>query len=72
MGREPTPDELYAANVDFLLLETIKRVGISNYPLISRLTGLNMETIRDKIDSQLDRQALERALDYNRRLRSQE
>lgn len=64
-------DELYAANIDKLLLETIKRVGINNYPLLSRLTGIDEETIRDKIDVQLDRQALEGALDYNRRLRSQ-
>jgi hypothetical protein len=47
------------ANSDYLLIETIRQVGVSNYSLIARLTGLNPETVRYKINKQLSRLGLE-------------
>ncbi len=40
-------------NTEHLLVETIRQVGVSNYSLISRLTGLNPETVRYKVNKQL-------------------
>ncbi len=34
-------------------METIRQVGVSNYSLIARLTGLNPETVRYKVNKQL-------------------
>ena len=39
-------ERLKRRNQDYLLIETIKRVGPSNYSLLARLTGLNPETVR--------------------------
>ncbi len=44
--------------VDHLLIETIKQVGVSNFSLIARLTGLNPETVRYKVTKQLARMDL--------------
>ncbi|MDA4118261.1 MAG: hypothetical protein OK455_07950 [Thaumarchaeota archaeon] len=46
-------ERLERRNQDFLLLETIKRVGVQNYSLLARLTGLNAETIRYKVSKHL-------------------
>lgn len=46
-------ERLKRRNQDYLLIETIKRVGPSNYSLLSRLTGLNPETVRYKVSKQL-------------------
>ena len=46
------------SRIDHLLVETIKQVGVSNYSLISRLTGLNAETVRYKVNKQLNRMGL--------------
>jgi len=46
-------ERLKRRNQDLLLIETIKRVGPSNYSLLARLTGLNPETVRYKISKQL-------------------
>jgi len=43
---------LKARNQDYLLNETMKRVGPSNQSLLARLTGLNPETVRDRLPSQ--------------------
>lgn len=40
-------------NAEHLLVETIRQVGVSNYSLIARLTGLNPETVRYKVNKQL-------------------
>ena len=40
-------------NTEHLLVETIRQVGVSNYSLIARLTGLNPETVRYKVNKQL-------------------
>ncbi len=45
-------------NAESALVETIRQVGISNYSLISRLTGLNVETVRYKVNKQLGRLGL--------------
>ena len=39
--------------LDYQLIETIKQVGVSNFSLIARLTGLNPETVRYKVNKQL-------------------
>ena len=46
-------------NSEYLLIETIRQVGVSNYSLIARLTGLNPETVRYKINKQLAKLGLE-------------
>jgi hypothetical protein len=51
-------EKLQRKNQDFLLLETIKKVGVQNYSLLSRLTGLNAETIRYKVNRHLTRLGL--------------
>lgn len=45
-------------NAESVLVETIRQVGISNYSLIARLTGLNVETVRYKVNKQLGRLGL--------------
>jgi hypothetical protein len=45
-------------NAESILVETIRQVGISNYSLIARLTGLNVETVRYKVNKQLSRLGL--------------
>jgi hypothetical protein len=51
-------ERLKRRNQDYLLIETIKRVGPSNYSLLARLTGLNPETVRYKISKQLPKYGL--------------
>jgi DNA-binding Lrp family transcriptional regulator len=41
-----------------LLIETIRQVGVSNYSLIARLTGLSAETVRYKVNKQLSKLGL--------------
>ena len=38
---------------DHKLIQTIKQVGVSNYSLIARLTGMNAETVRYKVNKHL-------------------
>ncbi len=45
-------------NAEYLLVETIRQVGVSNYSLLSRLTGLNPETVRYKVNRQLSKLGL--------------
>ncbi len=56
---------LQRRNQDFLLLETIKRVGVQNYSLLSRLTGLNAETIRYKVNKHLTKLGLATTINVN-------
>ncbi len=51
-------DKLQRRNQDYKLLETIKRVGVQNYSLLSRLTGMNAETIRYKVNRHLTKLGL--------------
>ncbi|MBI2126808.1 MAG: winged helix-turn-helix domain-containing protein [Thaumarchaeota archaeon] len=51
-------DKIQRSRLDHLLVETIKQVGVSNYSLIARLTGLNAETVRYKVNRQLNRMGL--------------
>jgi DNA-binding Lrp family transcriptional regulator len=57
---DETPPEAEASSesspsAEHLLVETIRQVGVSNYSLIARLTGLNPETVRYKVNKQLAR-----------------
>jgi hypothetical protein len=52
-------------NQDYLLIETIKQVGASNYSLVARLTGLNPETVRYKVSKQLVKFGLSLSLNIN-------
>src|SRR3989304_2311049 len=54
----PGFEEIQKSRIDHLLVETIKQVGVSNYSLIARLTGLNPETVRYKVNRQLTRMGL--------------
>ncbi|MHB1868678.1 MAG: winged helix-turn-helix domain-containing protein [Nitrososphaerales archaeon] len=45
-------------NAEYLLIETIRQVGVSNYSLIARLTGLSAETVRYKVNKQLGKMGL--------------
>jgi hypothetical protein len=45
-------------NAEYLLVETIRQVGVSNYSLLARLTGLNPETVRYKVNKQLSKLGL--------------
>jgi len=56
---------LQRRNQDYLLLETIKRVGVQNYSLLSRLTGLNAETIRYKVNKHLTKLGLTTTINVN-------
>ncbi len=58
-------DKLQRRNQDYLLLETIKRVGVQNYSLLSRLTGLNAETIRYKVNRHLTKLGLSTTINVN-------
>jgi len=58
-------ERLERRNQDFLLLETIKRVGVQNYSLLSRLTGLNAETIRYKVSKHLGKLGLNATIRIN-------
>jgi hypothetical protein len=58
-------EKLQRRNQDFLLLETIKKVGVQNYSLLSRLTGLNAETIRYKVNRHLMRLGLATTINVN-------
>jgi hypothetical protein len=48
-----------------MLLETIKRVGVQNYSLLARLTGLNAETIRYKVNRHLTKLGLATTININ-------
>jgi DNA-binding Lrp family transcriptional regulator len=52
-------------NQDFLLLETIKQVGVQNYSLLARLTGLNAETIRYKVSKHMTKLGLNATIRVN-------
>jgi len=58
-------EKLQRRNQDYLLLETIKRVGVQNYSLLSRLTGLNAETIRYKVNRHLTKLGLATTINVN-------
>lgn len=58
-------ERLKRRNQDYLLIETIKRVGPSNYSLLARLTGLNPETVRYKISKQLPKYGLGLTVNIN-------
>ncbi len=58
-------ERLKRRNQDYLLIETIKRVGPSNYSLLARLTGLNAETVRYKISKQLGKYGLGLTVNIN-------
>ncbi len=61
----PSVDKLQRRNQDYKLLETIKRVGVQNYSLLARLTGLNAETIRYKVNRHLTKLGLSTTIDVN-------
>lgn len=56
---------LHRRNQDFLLVETIKQVGVTNYSLLARLTGLNPETVRYKVNKHLSKLGLGLILNVN-------
>ena len=58
-------EKLQRRNQDYLLLETIKRVGVQNYSLLARLTGLNAETIRYKVNKHLTKLGLATTININ-------
>ena len=58
-------DKIKRRNLDFLLIETIKQIGVSNYSLLARMTGLNPETVRYKVSKQLSRYGLGVQLNLN-------
>jgi DNA-binding Lrp family transcriptional regulator len=51
-------DKIKRRNLDYLLIETIKQIGVSNYSLLARMTGLNPETVRYKVNKQLTKYGL--------------
>ncbi len=51
-------DKLKRRNQDFMLIETIKQIGVSNYSLLARMVGMNPETVRYKVNNQLARYGL--------------
>ena len=51
-------DKIKRRNLDFLLIETIKQIGVSNYSLLARMTGINPETVRYKVNKQLAKYGL--------------
>jgi DNA-binding Lrp family transcriptional regulator len=51
-------DKIRRRNLDFLLIETIKQIGVSNYSLLARMTGINPETVRYKVNKQLTKYGL--------------
>jgi hypothetical protein len=48
-----------------MLIETIKQIGVSNYSLLARMTGLNPETVRYKVNTQLGNMGLSVQLNVN-------
>ena len=58
-------ERLKRRNQDYLLIETIKRVGPSNYSLLARLPGPNPETVRYKISKQLPKYGLGLSVNIN-------
>ncbi len=58
-------ERLERRNQDYLLLETIKQVGVQNYSLLARLTGLNPETIRYKVNKHLTKLGLNTTININ-------
>ena len=58
-------ERLKRRNQEYLLIETIKRVGPSNYSLLARLTGLNPETVRYQISKQLPKYGLGLTVNIN-------
>ncbi|MGD0146788.1 MAG: winged helix-turn-helix transcriptional regulator [Nitrososphaerales archaeon] len=58
-------EKLRRRNQDFYLLEMMKRVGVQNYSLLARLTGLNAETIRYKVNKHLTRLGLTTTINVN-------
>ena len=51
-------DKIKRRNLDYLLIETIKQIGVSNYSLLARMTGINPETVRYKVNKQLAKYGL--------------
>ncbi len=51
-------EKLRRRNQDFMLIETIKQIGVSNYSLLARMVGMNPETVRYKVNNQLSRYGL--------------
>ncbi|MDG7032807.1 MAG: winged helix-turn-helix domain-containing protein [Nitrososphaerota archaeon] len=51
-------DKIKRRNLDYLLIETIKQIGVSNYSLLARMTGINPETVRYKVNKQLTKYGL--------------
>jgi DNA-binding Lrp family transcriptional regulator len=51
-------EKLRRRNQDFMLIETIKQIGVSNYSLLARMVGMNPETVRYKVNNQLARYGL--------------
>jgi DNA-binding Lrp family transcriptional regulator len=58
-------DKIKRRNLDFLLIETIKQIGVSNYSLLARMTGINPETVRYKVNRQLSKYGLGVQLNLN-------
>ncbi len=58
-------DKIKRRNLDFLLFETIKQIGVSNYSLLARMTGINPETVRYKISKQLTKYGLSVQVNLN-------
>ncbi|HXW37900.1 MAG TPA: winged helix-turn-helix domain-containing protein [Nitrososphaerales archaeon] len=58
-------ERLQRRNQDYLLVETIKQVGVTNYSLLARLTGLNPETVRYKVNKHLSKLGLGLLLNVN-------
>jgi DNA-binding Lrp family transcriptional regulator len=58
-------DKIKRRNLDFLLIETIKQIGVSNYSLLARMTGINPETVRYKVNKQLSKYGLGVQLNLN-------
>lgn len=58
-------ERLHRKNQDYLLVETIKQVGVTNYSLLARLTGLNPETVRYKVNKHLSKLGLGLLLNVN-------
>ena len=53
-----TGSGVISRNTEYLLIETIRQVGVSNYSLIARLTGLSAKTVRYKVNKQLSKLGL--------------
>jgi hypothetical protein len=60
-----TVSKLKRKNQDLFLFETIKKVGMQNYSLLSRLTGLDPETVRYRVNYHLKRFGLSACININ-------